>query len=231
MDTIHSKHTRTLDAAGLHFLASQYDNVLLDLGAGDGRYTLHTARRRPDCLSIGLDACADGMRKTSRTAPPNALYVVANALVLPEALTNTASHVTINFPWGSLLTALLGANPALAAGLRAVTRPGATLEIRLNLGALLEIGCSPEAAPDHVRRTLWNGGFSDMRTCGLTVTELRAFPTTWAKRLAFGRDPRGLLLRASRAPELPLTTRTLGALSAASLSQRHGLYYSPEGST
>jgi len=230
LDTIHGKHTRTLDAAGFHALASRYDNVLLDLGAGDGRYTLHTARRRPDCLSIGLDACADGMRKTSRTAPPNALYIVANALVLPEELANTASHMTINFPWGSLLTALLGADPALAVGLRAVICQSATMEIRLNLGALAQIGCSPEAAPDLVRQALWNGGFSGLRTCGLSAAELRACPTTWAKRLAYGRDPRGLLLQARRAPEHPSTPRALGALPATSLSQQQTLYYSPEGS-
>ncbi len=226
MDTIHGKHSRTLDAASYHALASRYSNVLLDIGAGDGRYTLHTARRRPDCLSIGLDACADRMRKTSRSAPPNALYVVANALVLPEELANTASHVTINFPWGSLLTALLGSDPALAVSLRALTRPGATLEIRLNMGALAEIGCPPEGAPNLVRRVLWDGGLSGLRTCGLSAAELRACPTTWAKRLAFGRDPRGLLLRASRAPEHLPTPPDLSVPSVGSRSQRQTLYYS-----
>jgi hypothetical protein len=28
----------------------------------------------------------------------------------------------------------------------------------------------------------------------VTAAELRAFPTTWARRLAFGRDPRALHL-------------------------------------
>lgn len=229
MDTIYGKHVHVLDAANFHAHASRYREVLLDIGAGDGRYTLHTARRRPECHAIGLDACADGLRKSSRTAPPNALYLVANALALPKELANIASHVTINFPWGSLLSALLDADQTLAAGLRAVTRPGATLEIRLNMGALAEIGCPPEAARDQVRRTLWNAGFSEMRTCSLGATELRTFPTTWAKRLAYGRDPRGLLLWANRARKHrhePLTTRYA---SIESLRGQQGVYYAPKG--
>ena len=231
MDTIHGKHTHVLDAASFHAHASRYHEVLLDIGAGDGRYTLHTARRRPECLAIGLNACADGLRKSSRTAPANALYVVANALALPNELANIASHVTINFPWGSLLSALLDADQTLAAGLRAVTRPGATLEIRLNMGALAEIGCPPEAAPDQVRHTLWNSGFTDMHACSLGTAELRSFPTTWAKRLAYGRDPRGLLLRANRARELRPEPRKTRYASIEALPGQQGVYYAPNGAT
>jgi 16S rRNA (adenine(1408)-N(1))-methyltransferase len=229
LDTIHGKHAHVLDAASFHAHASRYREVLLDIGAGDGRYTLHTARRRPKCLAIGLDACADGLRKSSRTAPPNALYVVANALALPKEFANIASHVTINFPWGSLLSALLDADQTLAAGLRAVAHPGATLEIRLNMGALAEIGCPPETAPDQVRRALWNAGFSEMRTCSLGAAELRTFPTTWAKRLAYGRDPRGLLLWANRAREDRPETLTTRYASIESLSGQQGVYYAPKG--
>jgi 16S rRNA (adenine(1408)-N(1))-methyltransferase len=58
--------------------------VAIDLGAGDGRHVLTTARARPDTLVIGVDANADGMAEASRRAArrdavPNALFAVAAA--------------------------------------------------------------------------------------------------------------------------------------------------------
>jgi hypothetical protein len=43
-----------------------------------------------------------------------------------------ASKVTINFPWGSLLTGLVDGEPMLLEGLLDITRAGAALEVRLN---------------------------------------------------------------------------------------------------
>ena len=65
-----------------------------------------------------------------RLALPNALYVVANAQALPCEMHELASHVTINFPWGSLLSGLLTGDPALLDSLIAIARQGALLDVR-----------------------------------------------------------------------------------------------------
>jgi 16S rRNA (adenine(1408)-N(1))-methyltransferase len=174
-----------------------YDDVLVDIGTGDGRYVLHVARTRPDWFALGVDACRDNLRKASRKAPPNALYVIANALALPGELDGTASRVTINFPWGSLLAGLLDGEPRLLEGLRAVARAGATLEVRLNAGALAEAGHAPESGGERVRRALREGGFDVGDPLRLGARELRRCHTTWAKRLAYGRDPRAVFLKAT----------------------------------
>lgn len=102
----------------------------------------------------------------------------------------------MNFPWGSLLAGLLSAQTGLPAGLAAVVRPGARIEVRLNGGALHEAGTT------RVRQLLLAAGFVIGRPAVLGAAELRRLPTTWAKRLAFGRDPRGMVLRGKMADPL-----------------------------
>jgi hypothetical protein len=109
-------------------------------------------------------------------------------------LAGLASAITINFPWGTLLAGLLAEGSPLLASLARLARPGATLEIRLNGGALAEAGYSLEAGGDQVRRLARQAGFHVAVPRPLAADDLRAFPTTWAKRLAFGRDPRALYL-------------------------------------
>jgi 16S rRNA (adenine(1408)-N(1))-methyltransferase len=110
-----------------------------------------------------------------------------------------ASKVTINFPWGSLLMGLLDGEPMLLEGLLAIARPGATLEIRLNAGALTEAGHTLESGGVRMRQALAEGGFDVRELVRLDARELRQCHTTWAKRLAYGRDPRAVCLRATLA--------------------------------
>jgi trans-aconitate methyltransferase len=184
--------TNELDAFVTH-IADRPD-VLIDLGTGDGRFVLHTARAHPARYIIGIDACRDNLYEASRRAPANALFLIANICSLPEELAGLASAITINFPWGTLLAGLLEDDSSLLASLARLARPGATLEIRLNGGALAEAGYSLETGGDQVRRLARQTGFHVAAPRPLAAGDLRAYPTTWAKRLAFGRDPRALYL-------------------------------------
>jgi 16S rRNA (adenine(1408)-N(1))-methyltransferase len=202
-----------------------YDDVLIDVGTGDGRYVLHVARTSPTWFAVGVDACRDNLRRASRRAPDNALYVIANALALPkEELGGMASKVTINFPWGSLLTALLDGEPVLVEGLLAIARPGATLEVRLNAGALAEAGYALESGGARIRQALDEGGFEV--ACDLPrldARDLRQCPTTWAKRLAYGRDRHAVCLRAMLASETKVRERrrTWRAYATQGLKRSH----------
>jgi 16S rRNA (adenine(1408)-N(1))-methyltransferase len=199
---IRGRTSAEIDADVLAADVAGYDNVLVDVGTGDGRYVLHVARACPTWFTIGMDACRDNLRTASRKAPPNALYVITNALALPEEeLGGMASKVTINFPWGSLLTGLLDGDPMLLEGLLTIARPGATLEVRLNAGALTEAGYTLESGGAWVRRALHEGGFDVGDLVRQDARELRQCPTTWAKRLAYGRDPRAEFLRAMLASD------------------------------
>lgn len=196
VEVIYGKHTCHMDATELRVRSAAYQSVWIDLGTGDGRFVRTIAHAEPRTLVLGVDACRENLYAGSRHASNNVVFVIANALALPAALTNLATHITINFPWGSLLHGLLTNDPALMTGLRMISRPGATVEIRLNGGALAEAGSSLVAGGAAVHQTLQHAGFGVRSVDAMTAPALRACPTTWAKRLAFGRDPRGLYLRA-----------------------------------
>jgi 16S rRNA (adenine(1408)-N(1))-methyltransferase len=197
VECIRGKTSSEIDADALAAGMAGYRNVLIDIGTGDGRYVLRVARTCPNWFALGVDACRENLRKASRKAPPNALYLIANALALPRELDAVASKVTINFPWGTLLTGLLDAEPTLLEGLLAIARPGTALEIRLNAEALREAGYTLKSGVTRVRHALDNGGFAVAGDpLWLDARELRRCQTTWAKRLAYGRDPRAVCLRA-----------------------------------
>ncbi len=215
MEIIRGKHASFIDASALAERRAGYSTVHIDIGTGDGRFVRHTAQICPNCLVIGVDACRANLHKVSRRAPANALFVIANAQELPPELHGLAAQVTINFPWGSLLEGLLGNDPALLAGLVAVARSDAKLEVRLNGGALSRAGWSLEQGAIRIREVLTLNGFAMRAPATLMARELRLHPTTWAKRLAFGRDPRAVYLRGAR--RRAVTVRTAHAVSATNL--------------
>jgi 16S rRNA (adenine(1408)-N(1))-methyltransferase len=197
MEGICGKKTYQIDTKTLAERLSGYSDLLIDIGTGDGRYVLHAARTRPALFAIGVDACRENLRAASRSWPRNALFAIADARALPPELHRLATRITINFPWGSLLGGLLGGDAGLLDGLIAIARPGAALEVRLNGGALAEAGWSLERGGERIRHVLQAGGFSIGPPTELGALALRSCQSTWAKRLAFGRDPRALYLSAT----------------------------------
>lgn len=198
MESIRGKQAWRIGAATLAAQTVGYQDIWVDIGTGDGRYVRHVARECPAWFVIGVDACRENLRHVSRDVSRNALFIIANALTLPRELHGLATWITINFPWGSLLAALVEGDPALFDGLLALARPGAILEIRLNRSALMEAGQSLEREALRVAQAVQAWGFAVVRSEALGADVLRACPTTWSKRLAGGRDPSGWYLSAVR---------------------------------
>jgi 16S rRNA (adenine(1408)-N(1))-methyltransferase len=195
MERIQGQRALHIDAPALIECLAGYQEVLLDIGAGDGRFVRHMAAECPARFAIGVDACRENLRANSRIAPANALYLIADARELPCALDRQATHITINFPWGSLLSGLLAGEAQLLERLAAVARPGTLLELRLNAGALAEAGSTLANGGELIRQALRMASFNVRPSVEIGPHQLRACPTTWAKRLAYGRDPRGLYVR------------------------------------
>lgn len=195
METIRGRTSRHLDLNGFKDWLADYNRLSLDLGTGDGRYVRTLARRHPDRFFVGVDACRENLHEHSRAKLQNMLFVIASAQDLPGELGGLASHVTINFPWGSLLESLLTDDAGLMQGLRSVSRPGAQIEVRLNGGALAEAGPGLETGAETIYENLKRHGWKLRSPCPMDGRALQSFPTTWAKRLAYGRDPRAIELQ------------------------------------
>jgi len=200
MERIWGKTSLSLTTFELHTQLAPYAHCLIDIGTGDGRFVQYIARQQPEWFCIGIDACRENLAKTSRKGSENALFLIASAQALPTALEKRAQRITINFPWGSLLEGLLAGDPVLLDGLIRLAQNETNLEIRLNGGALTEAGWSLEAGAWQVYQNLGRTGWEIKVPIHLGDQDLRIFPSTWAKRLAFGRDPRAMLITGQHRP-------------------------------
>jgi methylase of polypeptide subunit release factors len=173
--------------------------MLIDLGTGDGRFVLHAARQDPASFAIGVDASRENLRAASRTAPANALFAIANVVMpgceLFSELRGRAARVTINFPWGSLRDALLTGDAILLDGLRTLMAPGAQIEVRLNASALAEAGWELHAGGEQVAEVLASAGLRVRSPQVLAAQHLRELPSSWSKRLAYGRSPEAVFIQ------------------------------------
>jgi 16S rRNA (adenine(1408)-N(1))-methyltransferase len=196
-------------------LAREYEDVVIDVGTGDGRFVLRTARERPQSLVIGIDPVQDAMAgvarrasaKPSRGGVPNALFLVASAEALPVALSSQASLVTVNYPWGVLLRTLVQPDPD---GLRAVVgllRPGARLIALLNASVTDDrdygerLGLPP-LEDAHIDERLVPGwleaGLEGVTWHRLDPDEEPAHHTTWGRRLVRGSNRSTIVVEGTR---------------------------------
>jgi hypothetical protein len=194
METIRGKKSLELDFNGLQDRLAGYHRITLDLGTGDGRYVRTLAAKHPDWFIIGVDSCRENLREHSQVKLPNMLFVIANAQDLPNELDGLFSQITINFPWGSLLESLLINDSKLMYGLKSISRSTTSIDLHLNGGALTEAGMTLEAGAEKIYENLLRSGWQIESPVVINASNLRGFPTTWAKRLAFGRDPRAITL-------------------------------------
>jgi len=194
METIRGKTSLNLDLTDFYARLANYNRIMLDLGTGDGKFAFCHADNFPSHFVIGVDSCRENLHEHSRANMPNLLYIIASAQALPHELHGLVSHITINFPWGSLLESFLIGDDRLLHGLESVAGSSAVLDIRLNGGALAEQGWSLEDGAERIFENLILAGWRIRKPGTMDARALRAFPSTWAKRLAFGRDPRAIQL-------------------------------------
>jgi hypothetical protein len=194
METIQGKMPIELNQAELQMRLTGYNHIHLDLGTGDGRFINYMAEQHPCSFFIGVDACRENLRANSRRRLPNALFVITSAQSLPKELNGLISHITINFPWGSLLENLLTGDTRLMNSLEYISSSIASVEVHLNGGALTEAGTALEAGADQIYNNMLRFGWELNKPLLMNANALRNFPSTWAKRLAFGRDPRAMAI-------------------------------------
>ncbi|HMJ95651.1 MAG TPA: methyltransferase domain-containing protein [Thermoleophilaceae bacterium] len=211
----HGKESFPLADDEFDALVREYDDVVIDLGTGDGRFVLRTARERPRSLVIGIDPVKEAMADVARRASakparggvPNALFLVASAEALPEALRGRVSRLTVNYPWGSLLRTLVEPDPS---GLRTVVdllQPGGRLTALLNASVTDDrdygerLGLPP-LEDTHVSERLVPGweesGLAGVSWRRLEPDEDPSHHTTWGRRLVRGSNRSTIVVEATR---------------------------------
>ncbi len=157
------------------------------------------ARAEPDAFVIGIDATAAAMADTSRRAArseqrggvSNALFVVAAAERPPTELLGIADELTINFPWGSLLRGALALDDAAALGIAALLKPGTRLSALVSITPRDGLGLAPMDEPgaaDELAGRWAQHGLRLDTVCPATEADVAATRSSWARRLAAGRE-------------------------------------------
>ena len=114
--------------------------VIIDLGAGDGRYAYECARGDPDSLYIAVDPDPQTMadyafrasRKPARGGVENVVFVVAAVEALQPELKGIAKKVRVNFPWGSLMRGLLEPQPSVLRAVASLLHGPGVIEVVLS---------------------------------------------------------------------------------------------------
>jgi 16S rRNA (adenine(1408)-N(1))-methyltransferase len=168
--------------------------VTIDVGTGDGRAVLAAAAREPTTLVLGIDASAAAMAEASRRAArrsrkgglKNVRFVLAAAESLPPELAGRAALVTVTFPWGSLLRGCVGLDEDVAAGVAGLVGSGGRLELTLatmDRDHLPGVPTEPLAVIAAAACAFERHGLRSLENRLATHEEVRALPSTWARRL------------------------------------------------
>lgn len=180
--------------------ASGHTRLHLDLGTGDGTFTLRLARAHQEIGVIGVDTCLDHLHGSSRRLPANVRFVQANAVTMPLDALPRLHAVTINFPYGSLLREVITSEQRLLARLARSLTIGGRIEVRINERALadtvqnLMLGDANRAIIGALRAT------GRLRADSVPIDQrgLRTYPSSWSKRLGYGRPTLAVLVMGQR---------------------------------
>ena len=185
-------------------------SVVIDVGAGDGRWAYESARHDPDRVYIAVDPDAAGLgeyayrasRKAARGGVENAAFVVASVEALPAELAGLAGVVRVNFPWGSLLRGLLQPDAATLHAVTSLAANGARLILVMSYDPSHDTGAFsgpplPALDEDYIDATLVPAyaasGIAIDAERLLAPEEALALPSTWGRRLLHAR-PRDVYL-------------------------------------
>ena len=216
VDVVRGKITQPLSSEQFVDAIRPYRRLVLDIGAGDGKFVMSRAALEPETLFVGLDpasenlaeASAKSARKPTKGGRPNVLFIRASAEAMPRELDGLAAGVYILMPWGRLLDIVATGEPGALAGIARVAAAGACLEVLINYSIFYGDRMSADTAHlppmseryvDEVMSDRYlSAGFEIVERAMVAKEELAQTPTTWARRLAYGREPSALRFRATR---------------------------------
>jgi 16S rRNA (adenine(1408)-N(1))-methyltransferase len=211
MEIMKGKTTIEISSDEFSSIISGYPRISVDMGCGDGKYPYEMARLDPNTFYIGIDADRNGLTEYSRRiskkpekgGATNVIFLIANIENLPEDLHRIADEVTVILPWGSLLRGLVNSDPKYLEGIRFVGKEGSKVRIYLNYNVKyepveMERQGLPELTEEYIQDVLGpaysSHGIIFHSHRFMENEEARSLPSTWARRLGFGRVRSTLLL-------------------------------------
>lgn len=196
----------------------EYEEIVVDVGTGDGKFAYEYAKNNPESLVIGLDADKSQLvkvshkaqRKPARGGLTNLIFLWHAAEEIPSELFGIADQVFINFPWGNLLSGVMLSTPesfSLMERVMSVLKPGGKLSLFVTFDPKFEEQKIsqlnlPELSLEFLQTELTQKyaelGLQVERVWELTDEEKRNFPSSWPKRILDKRERRVFGISATR---------------------------------
>lgn len=199
LDLVRGRQIARVDGSGLRREAATYDRVVVDLGAGDGRFAYRLAQAHPRWFFLAVDANGERMRersfragrKPSRGGVANVRFVRAAVERLPAALHGIADEIVVLFPWGSLLRAVIAPEPDMLGRIARLGKPGTQFRLRVNASILRDRDLMARLGlPTLVEEDIEARLVPSYAKVGIRVADVRCDPngmrTSWGQRLNHG---------------------------------------------
>jgi 16S rRNA (adenine(1408)-N(1))-methyltransferase len=189
--------------------------IIIDIGTGDGEFVYKIAKENPDRFIIGIEPHHQGLerisarvyKKPAKGGINNALFVLSKIEEMPAELDGIANQVFINFPWAGLLKALLLADAAAWEPIKRICKNGAFIDILFGYEKYTEenefknLGLpaiSVAYLKDKMAVKLADYGLRVLETKEIIREDIKNYPSSWAKKLGYGRDRQYFHVRLKR---------------------------------
>ena len=181
-------------------LIDGHENVILDIGTGDGRFVYKKALENKTNFYVGMDPAEKQMeiysKKANRKRLKNCLFIVGSIENIPPELFSHINKIYINLPWGTLLENIAKGKVDFAEKVHNLLKKDGVLEIIF--------GYLPELEPSETKRldlpdinedknidqilSSFKRYFEIEEFRKLNKKDVGNIETTWAKKLKHGRD-------------------------------------------
>jgi len=202
MQIVKGNKKEELTREQLEKIISMNNEVIVDLGTGDGRFIFKNALDNPNNLYIGIDPSEKQLevysKETNKKRLENALFVVGSIEKLPEDLYGIADYLYVNLPWGSLLESIVNPTKDGVSTLASILKSEGIMEITLGYHDEAEPGETqrlnlPALNEELVKEVIYPafGAFGNLeleKYKQIDKSELKGLETSWAKKLTFGNE-------------------------------------------
>ena len=186
-----------------HFLelSSIYREIVIDLGTGNGKFVYDLAFNNPEILYLGIEPTASNLfeysKKANKNKVKNLIYMITSIERMDDVLNEMADIVYINFPWGSLLEAIVKDIPELLGKIALLGKKGAEYNFTFAYSTIhepveIEKRKLPLLTDDYLKSNLSaiyeKAGLIIENYTNLKPEDIKEFGTLWAKKLFLGKN-------------------------------------------
>lgn len=208
MNILVSNKIENINKENLIAKTSAFSKVEIDLGTGDATYVVKSALQNADTFYIGIEPAISQLKKAvrdlNRKKLENTLLVIGSVENLPEELENLADVVVINFPWGTLLKAVLVNLKDIAK----LIKKGGKLQIVFGYDKELEPSetkrlelpnIDDEFINVKVKKKIEEAGLVVKSIEKISASKVKQIESSWAKKLSYNNTRPFHLIVAERA--------------------------------